>query len=145
MIREVKLTLPWPVSLSRYYRCVPRMGPMISSDGRNYHKSVDIGVQLFRQEMKVTREYILDGKLYAVYVFYAPTKRKYDIDNYMKALQDAMEKAKVFKNDNQIDFSFQMKAEVTKPGKVDVHVLEYTSQKEMLDYVSRVFSEVSAA
>jgi len=55
---------------------------------------------------------------------YPPTKRPFDIDNYVKAQWDALQAAGVIKNDNQIDKLYIERKAVEKGGRVLVEITE---------------------
>ena len=61
------------------------------------------GVEFRKQvQLKALRMKTLMNPLEVRINIFPPDKRKRDIDNVLKCLLDAMEKAKVYKNDNQI-------------------------------------------
>ena len=51
-----------------------------------------------------TREWPYSGRMALTVVFTAPNKRRWDIDNRVKALQDCLALAGIIKDDCQIDF-----------------------------------------
>lgn len=66
----------------------------------------------------------LEGRLKVTMYMYPPTKRQFDIDNYVKAQWDALQAAGVIKNDNQIDKLYIERMAVEKGGKVLVEITE---------------------
>ncbi len=109
--------LPWPPSTNRYWRkWNNRM--VISEEGRAYRNSVL--VSLWYQPPAPT----YSGRLCVTIEAYPPDKRTRDLDNILKSLLDAMQHAKVYKDDSQIDrLTIERKA-VEKPGRVRVSVRE---------------------
>ena len=90
------LNLPWPPSTNTYYRRGAHATYM-SKGGREYKKAV--------------AEYIAESgtpklgtaRLQLEIVLWPKDKRKYDIDNRVKALLDSLQDAGVFDDDEQID------------------------------------------
>jgi crossover junction endodeoxyribonuclease RusA len=93
--------VPFPPSVNQYWRAVP-MGRacrvLISRRGRKYR--ADVGAVLARTYNGFTP---LDQRLRVQLVLYPPDKRKRDLDNYLKALLDALTHANVWVDDAQID------------------------------------------
>lgn len=118
------LTLPWPPSINRYYRAVNER-KIIAKVGRQYKEEV---AKIILAN-KVRHDLPLRGRLYVAVKYHPPTRRKYDTDNFLKPLYDAMEVEQdaengVYLNDEQIDWAMQRKAEIMKPGRVIVRILE---------------------
>jgi crossover junction endodeoxyribonuclease RusA len=55
---------------------------------------------------------------------FAPTKRRYDIDNMVKAVHDALTHAGVWVDDEQVDELTVMRGHVTKGGSMNVEITE---------------------
>lgn len=92
----IVLNLPFPPSVNTYYRRGAHATYM-SKQGREYKKAV--------------AEYISESntpklgaaRLSLEIVLWPKDKRKYDIDNRIKALLDSLQDAGVFDDDEQID------------------------------------------
>jgi len=92
----IVLNLPFPPSVNTYYRRGAHATYM-SKQGREYKKAV--------------AEYIAESntpklgaaRLSLEIVLWPKDKRKYDIDNRIKALLDSLQDAGVFDDDEQID------------------------------------------
>lgn len=96
-----KLTLPWPPSANRYWRH-PTTGRLagrhlLSAEGRAYRETV-AGIVRARKFGEP-----LVGRLFMDVMAYPPDKRRRDLDNLLKALQDALQHAGVYRDDSQID------------------------------------------
>lgn len=65
-----------------------------------------------------------EGRLFVQIEAYPPDKRMRDIDNLAKCVLDALQTARVFENDYQIDRLLIERKEVMKPGKLFVSILE---------------------
>jgi crossover junction endodeoxyribonuclease RusA len=97
----ITLKLPWPPTLNHYYVAI-KGRKVLSKGGRDYHE--------------VVRRLCVDGlgwpkagpywngqRIELTMMLYSPDKRKYDIDNRIKAVQDALTKSGVWTDDSQID------------------------------------------
>lgn len=115
----LELVLPMPVSTNVYYRNFNgRM--LISAQGRQYAQQVRIAVLTQLGRIKP-----LEERLSVEVDFFAPDKRKRDLDNFCgKSLLDAMAKAGVYLDDEQIDKLIITRRAIVKPGKVLVRITE---------------------
>lgn len=113
----IRLELPWPPSMNRYWRHYQGR-TLISRAGRQYKKDVSEIVMLSGAARN------LDGRLKVEIVAYPPDKRPRDIDNLLKAILDALEKAGVFINDNRIDDLCIRRGEVEQGGRIIVTIEE---------------------
>ena len=113
----LKLTMPWPPSLNRYYRNVGgRM--MISRDGRLYRTRVCM-------ELKLLRMTKLTGRLNVRLEFYPPDKQRRDLDNLNKALLDALQHAGLYEDDSQIDRLELVRMPVRAGGQTLIEITEF--------------------
>ena len=111
----IVITLPPPPSINHYYRSVGSK-TLISKGGRDYRDTVAqmVGITLGRNQLPLL------GRL-AVQVTYCPTdRRRRDLDNILKPLLDALLKAGVYGDDEQIDELRIRRGPVVKGGKVEV-------------------------
>lgn len=92
----MEFDLPFPPSTNTYWRNV-RGKVLISAKGRAYKNEVYARVLEQHGIFKP-----LTGPLKATVELHLPDKRKRDIDNYFKALFDALAHASVFLDDSQI-------------------------------------------
>ena len=91
-----ELYLPFPPTINSYY-VKTKNGQFISQKGRKYRVDVEAEV---REQFSFSA---LDGQLLVEVVLHMPDKRRRDLDNYMKALLDALTLAGVWEDDSQID------------------------------------------
>jgi len=102
MSGAITIVLPYPPSVNSLWRIFkpPKGGPariIISKKGREYRKRVAECVLLAGSPT------IGDARLHVDIQLYPPDKRKRDLDNVRKAVNDSLEAAGVFNNDEQID------------------------------------------
>ncbi len=91
------IELPWPPSVNHYWRHT-KNGHYISSEGIAYRETV------FYSCVKHRGKFPDDARLSVRIEAFPPDKRKRDLDNVLKALLDALQKAHVYKDDGQIDY-----------------------------------------
>lgn len=90
---SAEFDLPWPPSVNRYYRHVgPRV--LISRDGRKYRMMVVSRLGGLHPKMA--------GGLAFTAECYPPDRRRRDLDNLLKSLQDSIVHAGVMGDDSQI-------------------------------------------
>lgn len=112
----IKLKLPLPPTINHYYG-VRGKRRFIRPAGTEYRKEVadivsEIGIKT------------LEGRL-SVFIAIWPSNRiRQDLDNRLKALQDALTHAGVWEDDSQIDELHLIRKEVIKGGKVEVVIVE---------------------
>lgn len=111
------LTLPWPPTINHYYAPGQRPGTYyMTAAARAYRIEVStrVGAQRMRQG--------LTGRLRLCIVACPPDRRARDLDNLLKAVQDALQHAGVYRSDSQIDRLEVERGSVTKGGRIDVLV-----------------------
>lgn len=111
--------LPWPPSINHYWRHTAKgkfVITYISGEGKKYRKNV--------LKMLATHNNTLAGRLRVSVAAYPPDRRKRDLDNVFKCLLDSLEHAKVYEDDNQIDYLSIERKEVRKGGLVLVNIEE---------------------
>lgn len=89
--------LPWPPTVNSYYSAGHGKARYISAKGRIFRDQVVQSVS--EQAPGITHA----GRLYVEVVLHPPDKRTRDLDNYMKALLDALTHAGLWVDDSQID------------------------------------------
>jgi len=117
-----RIVLPYPPSLNTYWR---RVGSkvLISEKGREYTRSV--ALILITRNVKR-----LIGHLGVAIKAYMPDKRQRDVDNIQKVPIDAMEKAGLYDNDNQIKFIAVEASGVKRPrGEIIVYIWELEPER----------------
>lgn len=114
------VTLPWPPSTNRIWRNVAVSGKprtLLSQGGRVYRKAAADACLV----AKLAGKQIPD-RLALRLVVQAPDRRARDLDNTVKAVQDALTHAGVWLDDSQIDRLLVERGPVVKGGMVSVTV-----------------------
>ena len=93
--------LDFPPSVNNYY-VKTRRGVFISSKGQKFRAST--AEKILGQLAGLS--FPEDTRLLLEVIVYPPDKRKRDLDNYMKPLQDAITHAGLWDDDSQIDQLF---------------------------------------
>ena len=115
----ITLHLPFPPTVNMYYRHVGHK-VLLSANGRTYRKRIaeDVLVQWPRGVCQP-----LEGRLRLWVEVFPPDHRSRDLDNLCKSLQDALQHACVFADDNQIDdLRLLRRGSAGKPGSVRVMI-----------------------
>ncbi|XUA20697.1 RusA family crossover junction endodeoxyribonuclease [Citrobacter sp. OP27] len=121
----MKLVLPFPPSVNTYYRA-PNKGALkgkhlISEQGRKYKKAVYASV--VTQYGGIPKAITCDVEVEIV--LYPPSRQRRDLDNYNKALFDALTNSRVWEDDQQVK---RMRIEwgpVVKQGKVEITISRF--------------------
>lgn len=116
----MKYELPWPPSVNKYWTRSTswkgKPGMMLTPKARAYHLKVLERLGIGRQP--------LTGRISLTIELYPPDKRRRDIDNVLKALFDTMQKARLYKDDSQVDRLYVKRCEPVKEGMVTVEIRE---------------------
>jgi crossover junction endodeoxyribonuclease RusA len=113
----IALTLPLPPTINHYYGQRTRGGRYIKPAGIEFRKTV--------AEIVATAAHkTLEGRIALFAAIYPADRRRQDIDNRAKSLQDALTAAGVWVDDEQIDELHLVRKEVIKGGMVKVVITE---------------------
>ena len=94
---NVIIYLPWPPTVNSYYSTGHGKVKYVSAKGRKFRDQV--AQDIAEQAPGLTYA----EQLYAEIVLYPPDRRTRDLDNYLKALLDALTLAGLWADDSQID------------------------------------------
>ena len=128
------IVLPFPPSVNSYYRSI-RMGKscrvLISKRGREYRQDmIDLIAKLVHDDTAYQGLFPFVQRLGMTVTLNAPTRRKYDIDNRSKALLDALQHARVYEDDEQIDELTLKRGDIIKGGQAIVNIYWMPEQEE---------------
>ena len=106
----ISVTLPFPPTVNSYYSHTKR-GVYISKKGRLFREAA---AESLHQQLGDLRQ--LDYRISLTVVLHMPDKRTRDLDNYMKALLDAITVYGLWEDDSQIDQLSIYRGETVKSG-----------------------------
>ena len=112
--------LPWPPSVNGYWRAVvrgKRPAQILSERGRNFRLLAEQSIVF--QGVREIR-----GDTEALIVLHPPTRRRFDVDNYAKAILDVLTHTGVLEDDAQIVRLVIEKGDRVKDGRADVRLIE---------------------
>lgn len=109
-------TLPWPPSLNNMYPTV-RGRRVLSAEGKRFKASVVAHVLSQGRPAKP-----LAGRLRLEVLVYPPDRRRRDLSNLVKAVEDALTAAGVWEDDSQVDVLQVARMFVSPKGAITVTV-----------------------
>lgn len=117
--REWAVTLPYPPSLNMMWR---RAGQCtyLSEKGRQFRANA---VSVIR-DVSAMRDAKIESRVEVRITLHAPTKRSYDVDNFAKAVLDALTHAGFWVDDSQVDRLTLERGDVRKGGCAVVRIKE---------------------
>lgn len=118
------LHLPWPPSVNHYWRH-QRGRHHISEKGEAFRKEV-----FYMAKNQARKGFGKDTRLQVRIDAYPPDKRTRDLDNITKGLLDALQHAKMYEDDSQIDRLTIERCPIEKPGRVIVIITPYVQEDE---------------
>lgn len=129
----IRLVLPWPISINAYWK-----SRVIKVNGKSMSSTyvTAAGVKFQRDVLAAVIEQIgqhspLHGRLSVTMTFHQPTARKCDISNYVKTTEDALTKARVWVDDEQIDEEHLYRSPIDRVNpRVEVDIEEIGGKSE---------------
>lgn len=123
---ERTVTLPWPPSVNGYWRSI-RMGKttrqIMSARGRLFRD--DAKGCIWDAMRNGTMVRFDDAPVTVSIDLHPPTLRRYDLDNYAKAILDALAHAGVIDDDSQVVHLYIRKMQPVKAGKASVTIAAF--------------------
>lgn len=113
-----EISIPYPPSVNHYTQRRRGGGVMLTDKAKQYKADVYtlVATKALQRESS--------ARLAGEFVIHAPTRRKYDLDNRMKMILDALENAGLFENDEQFDEITIKRGGIVKGGRVDCVICE---------------------
>ena len=126
--RTYQLTLPWPPSVNHYWRIAPQGGLYIDAAGLRFRRATSERVAELRALRRLPALPV-QGRLGVVIDASAPAGRsnRFDLDNLVKATQDALVHASLIEDDSQIDDLRVLRDEPVKDGRILITITEIES------------------
>ena len=122
MNQTIRLELPYPPSVNSYWRANGHRR-YISKEGVAFTNKVSLIV-------KTQKPKTFGDKQVAISVMIHPrSKRKFDLDNTLKAILDALMKAGMYDDDSQIEYIEIARGEAVDGGKAVVHLYDYIGEE----------------
>jgi crossover junction endodeoxyribonuclease RusA len=117
-MNEVRLELPYPPTVNTYWRANGHRR-YISPAGVKFTQEVSLIV-------KTQKPKTFGDKTLAIRVMIHPrSRRKFDLDNTLKAILDALMKAGMYDDDSQIEYIEIARGEAVKKGAAVIHLCHY--------------------
>lgn len=102
----IHLVLPFPPSVNHYY-VKTRNGIFISKKGKQFRKDV---AELIHEQIQIKEQ--LNYLLKVAVILFPPDARLRDLDNYKKALLDAITESGLWKDDKLINQLYSYRGEI---------------------------------
>lgn len=111
----ISFDMPYPPSINHYYVRTP-LGMAVGLKGKKYRRDVSLMLTPFRNKFNETDRISLTINVFP------PDKRKRDLDNLLKCIQDSLQDAEIIHDDNQIDMLTIIRRNDIKHGKLSVWI-----------------------
>lgn len=131
-MKSLTYTLPWPPSVNHYWRSVliggkPRT--LLSKEGREF-KQAAVGAVLQQRRGPSAP---LSGRLAIAVTLFPPDRRRYDLDNRLKAVLDSLTEARVWEDDRHVKIIHLEEGGIVKGGACRVYIAPAPDQVALLD------------
>ena len=129
----MKLVLPFPPSVNTYWRS-PNSGPLkgrtlVSDKGRAFKSAARSAII---EQLRCPPKPSSSPAAVEITLF-PPDSRSRDIDNYQKALFDALTHAGVWEDDSQVKRMLVEWGSQVKGGRVEISICKYEPSKELAE------------
>ena len=130
------IEVPWPPSVNHYWghRAAPvgkgryAVHTYLDRRGREIRESV---LKLVRERFPNLQP--TDKRLGYLMIFHAPSRRRCDLSNFAKGVEDALQHAGLYHDDSQFDEVHYRRGAVVKDGKVIMKIWELPNQTSLLE------------
>lgn len=95
---RIEIDLPWPPSVNHYYKAAGYGKRVLTKEAKQFRDEVVLLIRTHRDRDQMP----IVGPICLELVCHAPDSKRRDLDNLLKATQDALEAARVYCNDSQI-------------------------------------------
>lgn len=112
-VPRMEFELPWPPSVNHYW-CHTKTNTYIGKKGKEYRRAVCT--------LLMGGPPPILGRVGVSIVAFMPDRRRRDLDNLLKAIQDSLGHAGVYKDDSQIDDLHIVRGHVIPGGKLHVSI-----------------------
>lgn len=113
----LRIEIPFPPSINHYYLHTSN-GVILGAKGKRFRRDVTLILNRYK-------DYCGSERRLAVTInVFPPDKRKRDLDNVCKATLDALQYARIFGDDNQIDMLTVIRRGVVEHGCLQIWVSE---------------------
>lgn len=120
----LSIDLPFPPTINSYYGRTRTGQVFIKAAGKSFR--ADVITFCMRKRIKLQT-----GRLAMFIRVYPPDKRVRDLDNIVKATQDALQKAGAYENDSQIDALNVQRCEQRRGGGVNVVICQHRTASQL--------------
>lgn len=131
-MKSLTYTLPWPPSVNHYWRRVLVSGKprtLLSKEGREF-KQTAVGAVLQQRRGPSAP---LSGRLAIAVTLFPPDRRRYDLDNRLKAVLDSLTEARVWEDDCLVKIIHLEEGGIVKGGACRVCIAPAPDQVALLD------------
>ena len=118
----LRFELPYPPTINHYYLHTAN-GVILGAKGKSYRRDVALLTAKYRGACSSEKRLSLTINAYP------PDKRKRDLDNIVKATQDALQYARVYHDDCQIDMLTVIRRHQVKDGALQIWIAECSSNE----------------
>ena len=122
MRSTVRLQLPYPPSVNSYWRANGHRR-FISKEGVAFTKEVDLIVK------QSGAKSFGENRVAMSVMIHPRSKRKFDLDNTLKAILDALMKADMYNDDSQIDYIEIARGEAVPKGAAVIHLYDFIGEE----------------